>query len=168
MWEDHHACSRRTADRSGRPDQELRAVRPEVRGWPGPSPVGRRRLDDRGHQWWRRARRWSTAGLTSPTTQRRTDVRSGFRTQWLSTWVVAETEKHHPKGVDAGVHRDWRCARRAGFSPCAGGAYTSPRTRTWRTCSSPSRRCVPEHGFRSQCVTFEPSALNSGRTSPLW
>lgn len=40
MWENRHACSHRTAVRTGRQDKELRSGRPEVRGWSSPSPVG--------------------------------------------------------------------------------------------------------------------------------
>lgn len=81
--------------------------------------------------------------------------------------VVADTEKHHPKGVRRLTPKSAQCLPIMVFVVCK-AACMLPTTRTWRTCSLPSKRCEPERGFRSRCGTFVPSGLNSGQTLLLW
>ncbi|MDP2108556.1 MAG: hypothetical protein Q8J67_05845 [Rhodocyclaceae bacterium] len=81
--------------------------------------------------------------------------------------VVAETEKHHPKGVTQAYTEIGAVLGEQGFRRVQGSLYVT-EDEDMPTCSSPSRHCVPANGFQSRCATSAPSASNSGLISPAW
>ena len=81
--------------------------------------------------------------------------------------VVAETEKHHPKGVTQAYTEIGAVLGEHGFRRVQGSLYVT-ENEDMANLFLAIQALRAKTGFRSRCATFVPSASNSGQTSPLW
>ena len=78
--------------------------------------------------------------------------------------VVADTEKHHPKGVTQVYTEIGAVLGEHGFRRVQGSLYVTDNE-DMANLFLASRRCVPRRGSRSRRATFALSASSNGLTS---